>query len=481
MSSQPNILVILSDQHAPGTLGVMGHPCVKTPHLDALAARGVTFTQAHCPYPMCTPSRASFMTGLLAPQHDVWELGMPLGTALPTWPHALRTAGYCTSISGRMHFIGPDQMHGFEHRVAPDGYIGKSPSAYDPWFKPIEDEHVMIGAIQRAGPTADITLNQKTDMRTHAAAMEELAYLTNQRKKDGRPWALTASYIQPHFPFAVSQDWWDLYKDVDIDMPAPTPDGKSFASHIPQLMQGSRRWLGCTDDGLKDEEIRNARRAYYAMVTLIDDYAGQLVSQLEAAGELENTIILYTSDHGDNMGEHGMWSKLNFYQDSVGIPFIMAGPGIAQNQKCAAPVSLVDWLPTLLEMNHQHETGIAWPSSLAGQSLWPLLKEPSQTWVDRVVISDYACGGTRVPLRMVRRGRYKAMFGPPLPPVLFDLENDPHEWRDLGNDPAHVNVLAELYACAQADGWNPQAMLTHIRQQKRTLDFLRQAEAVTSK
>lgn len=478
MSNQPNILVIMSDQHAPGALGAIGNACVKTPHLDALASRGVMFTQAYCPYPMCTPSRASFMTGLNTPQHDVWELGTPLSTGLPTWPHALRTAGYSTSISGRMHFIGPDQMHGFERRVAPDVYDQKSPSAYDPWLEPITDDHVMIKEVQQARPQQALTSNEKSDQRTHDASLQELSFLMKQRQETGKPWAHISSYMQPHFPFVVSQKWWDLYEDVAIEIPELPPDGKGYASYIPELMQGSRRWVGCSDDGLKDEEIRNAIRAYYAMITLIDQYVGQLIATLEAAGELENTIILYTSDHGDNMGSHGLWSKMNFYQESVGVPFIMAGPGIAQNRKCEAPVSLVDWLATLLDMNEQRGEGIPWPLEPAGQSLWPLLKDPSQVWSDRVVISDFACGGTRVPLRMVRRGKYKACFGPPLPAVLFDLEADPHEWNDLGADPAYAPVLAELYECACADGWNPEALLTHIRQQKRTLDYLRQAEAV---
>lgn len=490
MSTKPNILVIMSDQHAPGTMGFLGHPCVKTPHLDALAARGVAFKNAYCSYPICTPSRASFMTGLLTPQHDVWELGMPLSTAMPTWPHALRTAGYTTSISGRMHFMGPDQMHGFERRVAPDGYIGKSPWAYDPWFKPIEDEHVMLSSVEQAGPSSEPTPNEKTDVRTHDAALKELDYLTKQRDENDAPWALIASYIQPHFPFEVSQKWWDLYEGVEIDMPRPAPGGGPFSPTIPELFQGSRRWVGNTDDGLKAEDIKNARRAYYAMTTLIDDYVGQLMTKLQASGQLENTIVLYISDHGDNMGEHGLWSKVNFYKDSVGVPFIMAGPGIAENQISEAPVSLIDWVPTLLELNKQHSTPndtpapTPWPvepQDMPGRSLWPVLKDPSQTWDDRVIISDYACGGTRVPLRMVRRGKYKACFGPPLPPVLFNLEEDPHEWHDLGQDPAHGDIVAELYAAAQADGWNPKTMLTHIRQQKRTLHFIQQAEAVPVK
>jgi choline-sulfatase len=470
---KPNILVIMSDQHAPSVIGALGHPTVKTPHLDQLASRGVAFTQAYCPYPMCTPSRASFMTGLLAPQHNVWELGSPLSSGIPTWAHALRSAGYTTSISGRMHFIGDDQLHGFQRRVYPDAHVGVRPMAYDPWLKPIEDEHVMISSVQRGGPTPEPTKNEAYDRGVHEAALEELTFLSNQSKSDGKPWALHVGFIQPHAPFNVSKPWWDLYDGVDIPLPPAPPKG-NWEAHIPEHMRGSRRWLGLSTDGASDEQVKNARRAYYAMTTQIDAMVGQLIDRLRANGDLENTLILYTSDHGDNHGNHGMWSKLNFFQQSVGTPFILAGAGLTPSPGiCHAPISLVDFLPTLLDLTGQSSI---WPTPLAGCSLLPLLQNPSETWPRRPVISDYACGGTRVPIRMVRLGQYKACFAPPHPPVLFDLKNDPNEWTDLGSDPAHQSTLAHLEAAARQDGWDPASLLIHIRQEKRTLDYLKGVE-----
>ena len=474
MPRQPNILFIMADQHAPDAIGALGHPCVQTPALDALAGRGVSFVQAYCNYPMCTPARASFMTGLLTPQHGVWELGAPLASDIPTWAHALRAAGYRTSISGRMHFVGEDQMHGFEHRACPDSLTPKRMYAYDPWMAPIADEHVMIPAVQRGGPTPEPTGNERCDQQVHRAALTELDRLSAAGRADGRPWALMVGLIQPHIPYNVSQSWYDRYDGADIPMPRTPPEGRCFEAHIPEQMRGSRRWLGLTDDGATPEQVRRSRQAYYAMVTAVDAMVGELVERLQALGEMENTWVCYGSDHGDNLGEHGMWSKLNFFEDSVRVPLIIAAPGVCQGgDRCAAPVSLIDWLPTVLDL-----TGRTWPTALPGRSLLPLLRgvrgmsSPGDRWSERPVIADYACGGTRVPMRMVRRGRWKTCFAPPLPPVLFDLERDPHEWTDLGADPAWRSVIDELESAARAGGWEPQAMLEQIRQQKRVLHFL---------
>ncbi len=475
MTKKPNILAIMSDQHAPGVLGCLGHPCVKTPHIDALAARGVTFTQAYCPYPMCTPARASYLTGLLTPQHNVWELGSMLNAAIPTWAHALRSAGYQTTIAGKMHFIGDEQLHGFERRISGEYHPYQRPFAYDPWLKPITDDYVMISSVQRAGPTDEPTRGELFDQSVYDSAMDELAYSSAQRKATGKPWAMSVGYFLPHAPYNVSKPWWDLYEGVDIPLPETPPTGALFESHIPEQMQGSRKWLGLSTDGATPQQVKNARRAYYAMVTKIDHMVGQLVKRLQELGELENTIILYTSDHGDNHGTHGMWSKLNFFQESVGLPFVLAGPlsdpGFQTQGTCHAPISLIDWLPTLLDL-----TGQSWPTPLPGKSILPLLKDPTQTWHDRPVISDYACGGTRVPIRMVRLGNFKACFAPPHPPVLYNLQTDPNEWHDLGQDPAHQSVIQKLEAVARQDGWNPQTLLAHIQQEKRVLDYLRSIE-----
>lgn len=472
MPDRPNLLVIMSDQHAPDAIGGLGHPVVRTPSLDRLMSRGVTFTNAYCPYPMCTPSRAGFMTGLRTPQHGVWELGTPLDSGIPTWAHVLRAAGYRTSISGRMHFIGHDKLHGFERRVCPDVGEMLVPYTYGDWDRPQADDHVMLGAIRNAGPTPEPTGHERYDARVIGAAEAELERLVSD---DSRPWALMVGSILPHFAYAVSQPYYDLYDGLDIPLPRRPPGEAAFEELIPAQMGDSRKWLGLTTDGATEEQVRMARRCYYEMISCLDELIGRLLACLDQLGAAEMTWVVYLSDHGDNMGEHGFWSKLNFFEDSVRTPFIVTPPpGSSVGERCAAPVSSLDWMPTVLELAEQGP----WPEPLPGRSLLPLIVEPSETWPARTVVSDYACDGTRVPMRMVRHGRWKACFAPGFTPILFDLEDDPHEWHDLGGDFASRDVLADLERMAGADGWDPEELRSEILTHKRRLAFIRRAETV---
>ena len=471
MPDAPNFLVIMSDQHAPDTIGGLGHPTVQTPSLDRLIAEGVTFTNAYCPYPMCTPSRAGFMTGLRTPQHGVWELGTPLRSDLPTWAHVLRTAGYRTAISGRMHFIGHDKMHGFEQRVSPDVGSMLVPFTYGDWDKPQADDHVMLNAVRSAGPTAEPTGSQNYDHRVFDAAEAELTRMIED--DDARPWALMIGTILPHFPYKVSQPYYDRYDDADIPLPRVHPDGVPYEQLVPEQMQNSRKWLGLTSDGAGEEDIRTARRCYYGMITHLDEQIGRLLARLQDLGAADNTWVVYLSDHGDNMGEHGFWSKLNFFEDSVRIPFIVTPPNCPNaGQRCSAPVSSIDWMPTVLDLTQSGP----WVGELPGRSLLPLLAAPGNTWSDRVVVSDYACDGTRVPMRMVRFRQWKACLALGLPPVLFDLENDPGEWHDLASEPSLQGLLQDLEHKARYDGWKPEELRETILIHKRLLKYIRRAE-----
>ena len=469
-SSAPNFLVIMSDQHAPETIGGMGHPAVQTPALDQLMASGVSFRNAYCCYPMCTPSRASFMTGRLTPEHGVRELGTPLRADLPTWAHVLRQAGYTTSISGRMHFVGHDQMHGFERRVHGEFKEMPTPYCYADWDQPLRDEHHMLGAVKRAAPTAEPTVTESFDKSVTEAAMQELSFLA---KESDSPWALMVGLYLPHFPFAISQEYYDRYDGVDIPLPRTPPNGRSYEDLVPEQMEGSRRWLGLTSDGISEEEVRNARRCYYGMISCMDEQIGKLLSQLDRLGVADNTWVIYLSDHGDNMGEHGFWSKLNFYEDSVRVPMIVVPPACKNaGAECHTPVSTADWMTTFLDLTEQAE-GF---EELPGHSLVPLLDDPSEQWPERIVLSDYACEGPRVPMRMIRRGRWKAWFAPGFPPLLFDLEEDPYEWNDLSGEASCQDVLEDLYHLARDSGWDGEALLEDILVHKRCLKYIEQAE-----
>jgi len=472
MSQQPNFLIIMSDQHAPDTIGGLGHPAVISPALDNLIARGVSFRNAYCPYPMCTPSRAGYMTGRNTTGHGVWELGDPLSTGMPTWAHVLRRAGYTTSISGRMHFVGPDVMHGFERRVHPElGGKNLLPYAYGNWDKPQEDLHLMVEAVKTGGACSEPTRAETYDTAVTQAALEELNYLASDR--NDRSWALQVGLFLPHIPYTIRDQYFDMYDGVEIPMPRPAPGGKTYEELVPPQMIDSRKWLGLSTDGATDDEVGTALRAYFGMITCMDELIGRLVRRLDELGVADNTWILYMSDHGDNIGEHGFWSKLNFFEDSVRVPMVIVPPKCEHaGASCYAPVSLIDWMSTVLDMTGEESKFDALP----GRSLLPLLKNPTERWPGRVVLSDYACDGTRVPIRMVRRDQWKACFAPGFPPVLFDLKNDPHEWNDLGGDPSSKAVLDELFTEAQSDGWNGESLREQLLLHKRRLDYISSVE-----
>ena len=471
MPEKPNFLIIMSDQHSPDTIAGKGHAAVKTPSLDRLISSGISFSNTYCSYPMCTPSRASFMTGLLTPEHGVWELGSPLRSDTPTWAHVLRKAGYTTSISGRMHFIGHDKMHGFERRVHPDVDDMLTPSTYGDWDKKQDDDHVMLGALKNAGPTEESTKTEQFDRAVVDAAIEELSYLALHQNK--QPWALMVGLMLPHFPYTVSRNYYDMYDGVEIPMPQTPPNRQTYEQVVPAQLEDNRKWLGLTTDGASEDEVRMARRCYYGMITCMDEQIGRLVSRLQELGVDDNTWVVYISDHGDNMGEHGFWSKLNFYENSVRIPLIVVPPGYNKTGACCeTPVSIVDWMTTVLELTEQQ----SYFERLPGHSLVPLLENPAQQWPDRAVISDYACDGTRVPMRMVRRGRWKAWFAPGFPPLLFDLEKDPNEWNDLSGRASSQDILESLYEIACSGGWNAESLRNDILLHKRRLSYINKAE-----
>ena len=472
MSDRPNLLIIMSDQHSPDTIAGKGHPAVKTPSLDSLMSSGITFDNAYCAYPMCTPSRASFMTGLLTPEHGVWELGDPLRSSIPTWAHALRQAGYAASISGRMHFVGPDKMHGFSRTVHPDIAELLVPYTYGDWDKPQGDDHVMLGAIESAGPTEEPTKAENFDRAVVDAAIDEMSYLASHQR--GQPWALMVGLFLPHFPYAVSRPYYDMYDGVPIPMPRTPPNGQTYEEVLPAQLVDSRKWLGLTTDGASEEQVQIARRCYYGMVTCMDEQIGRLIAHLRRLGLDDNTWVIYASDHGDNMGEHGFWSKLNFYEDSVRIPLVISPPEHDNaGARCEAPVSLIDWMPTVLELTGQQSHF----ETLPGRSLAPLLEDPADQWPNRAVISDYACDGTRVPMRMVRHGRWKACFAPGFAPLLFDLEEDPNEWDDLCGNCSSRAVLERLQDIACSNGWNAERLKDDILTHKHRLSYIKRSES----
>ena len=454
----PNILVIMSDEHAPQFSGFGGHPIVKTPHLDALAERGVHFRNAYCNSPLCVPSRMSFMTGRYPHHNGAYDNATALSSDAVTWAHLLRAAGYDAALSGKQHFVGPDQLHGFQAQLAFDLHASNHHGVFD-WSKGTPAAERPWPGVAQAGPGS--TREIEVDDQVEAAA---LAYIKDPARKQ-RPWVLDVGFIAPHFPLVVPQRYWDMYPPEEMDLPV-LPPGHAESQH--PVFQRMRGMFGSLQL-FPEEQVRRARAAYYGLITYLDDKVGRLVAALEETGQLEHTLIIYTSDHGEMNGEHGMWRKSNFYEQSVRVPLIMSGTGLVpQGRVVEQAVSLVDVVATMVEA-----AGAEPITPLDGHSLLPLARGEDTRGPD-VVFSEYLAHGVARPVAMLRRGRYKLIYSLDDPPILFDLQTDSGEFHDLGADPAHAATREELRA-ALLEHWNPVALEQRIRQEQKERILIRTA------
>ena len=424
--TRPNIVLIMADQLAPHFTGAYGHPLVKTPHMDALAARGTRFDAAYCNAPLCAPSRFSFMSGQLVTRIAAYDNASEFPATIPTFAHYLRQAGYRTCLSGKMHFVGPDQLHGFEERLTTDIY--PADHAWTPdWEMPderIDHFYHNMDAVKTAGKAAT-TFQYEYD--------EETAFLARRRifeyaMQGVDPFCMVVSFIHPHDPYVARPEWWDLYDHDAIDMPA-TPLAED--PHSRRLMKG----IEADKVAVTDEQVRNARHGYYANTSYFDSKIGAVVQALEESDQLDNTLIIVTSDHGDMLGERGLWYKMTFFEHSGRVPLIMAGPGVEQ-RTVDAPCSLVDMLPTLLDAAG-YEGDLGMP--VDGKSLMPAARgdEPTQT----EAIGEYCAEmAPAYPVIMIRRGKWKYIHCDADPAQLYDLEADPMELTNLAGHAEHDEV-----------------------------------------
>jgi choline-sulfatase len=439
MPQPPNILLILADQLVPFLTGAYGHPVVQTPFLDRLVERGVRFDAAYTPYPLCAPARAALLTGRYASTLGCYDNAALLPADEPTLAHYLTNVGYETVLSGKMHFIGPDQLHGFRQRLTTDVF----PAGVN-WVPSRQPDGTFVGgghARLYVPPNVGVrrwTTFLSYDEATHFRALE---YLRERgRTSPPEPFLLVVSYHHPHDPFHVTPELWDLYAGAEIAIP-------TYPAHLEATYSAMDRWLNAahqTDQvALEDpHNLRQLRRAYYGLVTYIDRKVGELLATLEQTGQHDNTIVMFASDHGDMLGEKRMVQKRCFYEWSARIPLIMAFPdGRYAGQHVAAPVSLLDLLPTLLDL-----VGVGLDERLPmdGHSLVGLL-EGSDTG-EHTVVSEYHVEKVNAPCFMVRRGRYKYISIHGHGSQLFDLEADPEEWHNLAGLAAVRDVEKALHA-----------------------------------
>jgi choline-sulfatase len=435
--ARPHILILVADQLA-GTLFPDGPAAfLHAPNLARLAERSTRFANAYCASPLCAPSRAAFMSGRLPSRTRVYDNAAEFASDIPTFAHHLRRAGYATCLAGKMHFVGPDQLHGFEERLTTDIYpadFGWTPDYEHPGER-IEWWYHNLGSVTGAG-TAEITnqLDYDDEVAFHARArLYDLA-----RAGDARPWCLTVSFTHPHDPYVARPRHWDLYADcpaLDPEVP-PIP----FAEQDPH----SRRLLVAADHAafeITPEHVRSARRGYFASISYIDEKIGELLALLDRLGLRDRTIVALLSDHGDMLGERGLWFKMSFFEGSARVPLMIAAPDLAPG-RVDRPVSLLDLVPTLAAL-----AGID-PASVApftdGESL------ADGAAARGPVPMEYAAEGSVAPMVALRDGPLKLVLCEADPPLLFDLAPDPHERRNLAPDPARAGDLARLTALARA-------------------------------
>lgn len=445
MPHRPNILLVMADQLVPFLTGAYGHPVVETPNLDRLAATGTRFDAAYTPYPLCSPARAALMTGRYASRLGCYDNASILPADEPTVAHYLTNAGYETVLTGKMHFVGPDQLHGFSRRLTTDVF----PATMD-WVPTMDEEGRFVrGGHARSYVPPEVGVRPWTkflsyDEETHFRALEYLRERARLQPDD--PFFLVVSYHHPHDPFHVTQELWDLYEDAEIELPDTRPAEVSAMD----------RWANEAHEtdavDLTDPEALTAlRRAYYGLVTYVDRKLGELLAAIP-----DDTVVLFTSDHGDMLAERGMVQKRCFYEWSVRVPLVLRVPG-GEPAVVSSTVSLLDLAPTLLDL-----AGVVERLPLDGCGL--LDPDP-----DRAVLSEYHVEKVRAPCFMVRRGTRKLIHVHGHGEQLFDLERDPGEWDDLSAredaDDLRALVLAAFDPDAiAADGAASVARRELIRQ-----------------
>ncbi len=420
-----NLLLLMSDEHNRQMLGSAGHPLVRTPHLDALAARGVRLTDAYCNSPLCVPSRASLATGRYVSEIGTWDNARPYEGTPPSWGAYLADAGRAVTTIGKLDFRGEGYPDGFadQRRAGQRGEKGDLLGLFrDPVVKrPGSRQRVLEAGIGESGVT-------RKDRTVTAEAVE---WLTQEGPHTSEPWTLHVSWLAPHFPLIVPQEYFDLYPLASIDLPEHSDE--YLADLHPVVRQ--LRWHFDVDEPISEQQQRICRAAYYGLCTFLDEQVGRVLEALERSGQAENTRIIYVSDHGEMLGEHGLWWKCAMYEGAVGVPLIAAGPDLPRGRTLGTPASLVDLFPTIL-----HGAGVPIPDGLPGRSLWPILGGPEDR--DREVFCEYHGHGTPGAAYLLRAGSLKYVHYVGYRPQLFDLASDPGERHDLAPDPRYAGTLA---------------------------------------
>jgi len=456
---KPNFLFIMADQLAAPALATYGDKNVISPAINALAEEGVVFENAYCNFPICGPSRASMHAGRLPFSIGMHDNASEFMASIPTFAHYLRDLNYRVELSGKMHFVGPDQYHGYHTRHTTEIYPANFAWTVD-WSKGREfrPTNLTMAPVIESGSCIR-TLQMDYD--------DEVAYNGTQaiydlaRQKTDQPWMLTVSFTHPHSPFVISDEFWDLYKHEDIPLPTVPPIAVEAMDHLSRNLHYCQ---GRHEFTVTDEHRRNAKHAYYGMISYIDRKIGALRDALTNCGMADDTVIIFAADHGEMMGERGMWYKQHFFEWAAHVPLIFHAPGRWSPSRVTENCSTIDIMPTLLDLAND-KPFVEYVDPIDGNSLVNALNNDTSSLKD-IAISEFAADGSTGPSRMVKKANLKYMDLEGEESLLFDLKTDPHELKNLIAEPDYAESAAELASICEAD-WSRKEMYETIYTNQR--------------
>ncbi|QHE87620.1 sulfatase-like hydrolase/transferase [Hydrogenophaga sp. BPS33] len=426
-----NLLVIMSDEHSRKTLGCYGNPIVHTPHLDALAQRGTRFSDAYTTSPICVPARAAFAVGQYVHQIGFWDNADPYDGSIKSWHHLLRERGHQVTSIGKLHFRSTDEDNGFSEEILPMHVVeGKGDL-----IGLLRDPLAARGHARKLAATAGPGESTYTTYDRAIAAQAQVWLREKAQQYQEKPWVLFVSFVAPHFPLTAPPEHYYRYADQKLPMP------KLHQRPDDQLHPYVRGYASCIDYGAyfeDDAHVHKALASYYGLCTFLDEQIGKVLGALRDAGLEQNTRVVYTSDHGDNLGSRGLWGKSTMYEESAGCPLIIAGEGLPQGKVVTEPVGHIDVFPFIFESTGEDATPLM--GERPGISLKAFAEGAKP---DRGLLVEYHATGSAAGAFALRKGKMKYVYYINLPAELYDLEADPEELTNVAQDPAYAVQLAD--------------------------------------
>ncbi len=423
--NKPNILFICSDQHSYKYNGFMGHKIVRTPNLDELSKNGVVFSNTYSGQPVCVPGRACLMTGMYASDSGSYCNSTVWDGSYPIWGSYLQDNGYFTRAYGKLD-LDDTKDTGFDeiktnhpHKHNPDiTSLFRNPLCYR-----MKERPGVMGKARHGYHKTDFDITN-----------EAVNFIQKESHEIAKPWVLYLGYYQPHPPFEAKEEYFNFYKNEGVNL----PDVKLKELENLHLVYQHLRHFKRISTPIEKEKMRNARIAYFGMITELDMLIGKVITALNKSDQIDNTYIIYTSDHGETLGEHGLWYKNNLFENSVRVPFIISGPGIPNNKRIDTPISHIDLVPTILDISNSSK-----PEYLRGRSLIPLIINNKRN-EDEVVYSESHSEGNCTGSFMIRKGEWKYIYFTDYEGLLYNLKTDPEEKINLIDEKSLNNVVDDL-------------------------------------